>query len=72
MMFVFLTRLDDENLAAAALDLGPVAFVLKRSGGLELIKAINEILQGRWLSDPRLRAVDWSRQKPGRVSFQGN
>ena len=59
MMFVFLTRLDDENLAAAALDLGPVAFVLKRSGGLELIKAINEILQGRWLPDPRLRAVDW-------------
>ena len=34
--FVFLTMQDDPNLAAAALELGPVAFVLKHSAGAEL------------------------------------
>jgi len=57
--FVFLTMLDDANLAAAALELGSVAFVLKCSGGLELIKAINEILHGRSYLTPKLRAEDW-------------
>jgi len=59
MTFVFLTMLDDANLAAAALELGSVAFVLKCSGGLELIKAINEILHGRSYLTPKLRAEDW-------------
>ena len=45
--FVFLTMLDDANLAAAALELERVAFVLKRSGGQELLKAIEEVLHGR-------------------------
>ena len=45
--FVFLTMHDDANLAAAAVELGQVAFVLKNSGGLELLKAIGEILHGR-------------------------
>jgi DNA-binding NarL/FixJ family response regulator len=57
--FVFLTMLDDLNLAAAALELGPVAFVLKRSGGLELLKAIEQILHGRPYLTPKLKVGDW-------------
>lgn len=57
--FVFLTMHDDPNLAAAALELGRVAFVLKRSGGLELLKAIDQLLQGRSYLTPELRATDW-------------
>jgi DNA-binding NarL/FixJ family response regulator len=57
--FVFLTMLDDPNLAAAALELGPVAFVLKRSGGLDLLKGIEQILQGRPYLTPTLRVGDW-------------
>ena len=37
--FVFLTMLDDANLAAAALELGRVAFILKCFGGQELLKS---------------------------------
>jgi DNA-binding NarL/FixJ family response regulator len=51
--------LDDPNLAAAALELGRVAFVLKCSGGQELLKAIEDILHGRSYVSPRLRAEDW-------------
>jgi DNA-binding NarL/FixJ family response regulator len=57
--FVFLTMLDDANLAAAVLELGSVAFLLKSSGGLELLKAIEEILHGRSYLTPKLRAEDW-------------
>ena len=57
--FVFLTMLDDLNLAAAVLELGPVAFVLKRSGGLELLKAIEQILHGRSYLTPNLKVGDW-------------
>jgi DNA-binding NarL/FixJ family response regulator len=57
--FVFLTMLDDANLAAAALELGRVAFLLKCSGGLELLKAIEEVLHGRSYLSPKLRAEDW-------------
>jgi DNA-binding NarL/FixJ family response regulator len=57
--FVFLTMHDDANLAAAALELERVAFVLKRSGGRELLKAIEEILHGRSYVTPNLRAEDW-------------
>jgi DNA-binding NarL/FixJ family response regulator len=57
--FVFLTMHDDANLGAAVLELGRVAFVLKRSGGLELLKAIEEILGGRSYLTPKLRAEDW-------------
>ena len=51
--------LDDLNLAAAALELGKVAFVLKCSGGLELLTAIEEILHGRSYVTPKLRPNDW-------------
>jgi DNA-binding NarL/FixJ family response regulator len=57
--FVFLTMHDDANLAAATLELGRVGFVLKQSGGLELLKAIEEILHGRSYLTPKLRAEDW-------------
>src|SRR5277367_703900 len=57
--FVFLTMLDDANLAAAALELGRVAFVLKCSGGQELFKAIEEVLHGNSYVSPRIRAEDW-------------
>jgi DNA-binding NarL/FixJ family response regulator len=57
--FVFLTMLDDVNLAAAALELGRVAFVLKSSGASELIKAVEEILHGRSYVTPKLRSEDW-------------
>jgi DNA-binding NarL/FixJ family response regulator len=57
--FVFLTMLDDLNLAAAALELGSVGFVLKRSGGLELVKAIEQILRGRSYLSPALKLGDW-------------
>lgn len=57
--FVFLTMLEDANLAAAALARGRVAYVLKCSGGRELLKAIDEILHGRSYMTPRLRADDW-------------
>jgi DNA-binding NarL/FixJ family response regulator len=57
--FVFLTMLDDLNLAAAALELGSVAFVLKRSGGLELLRAIERILHGRSYLTPSLKVGDW-------------
>lgn len=57
--FVFLTMQDDPNLAAAAMELGPVAFVLKHSGGPELMKAIEHVLHGRPYLTPKLRAEDW-------------
>src|SRR5260370_32245671 len=42
--FVFLTMQDDPNLAAARLELGPVAFVLKHSAGPELPEAVTEVM----------------------------
>jgi DNA-binding NarL/FixJ family response regulator len=59
MTFVFLTMLDDANLAAAALELGRVAFVLKCCGGSEVFTAVEEALHGRSYVTRRLRAEDW-------------
>jgi DNA-binding NarL/FixJ family response regulator len=61
--FIFLTMRDDPNLAAAALELGSVAFVLKHSGGPELLKAIEQVLHGRPYVTPKLRAEDWAATK---------
>jgi DNA-binding NarL/FixJ family response regulator len=61
--FIFLTMRDDPNLAAAALELGPVAFVLKHSAGPELLEAINEVMRGRSYLTPKLRATDWVEAK---------
>jgi len=57
--FVFLTMRDDPNLAAAALELGAVGFVLKHSAGVELLTAINHTLRGKPYLTPKLRAEDW-------------
>jgi len=56
---VFLTMQDNPNLAAAALEIGPVGFVLKHSAGSELLKAIGEVLRGKSYVTPKLRSDDW-------------
>src|ERR1700745_2131064 len=60
--FVFLTMRDDPNLAAA-LELGPVGFVLKNSAGQELLKAIDHVLHGKPYLTAKLRAEDWVETK---------
>ena len=61
--FVFLTIRDDPNLAAAALELGPIGFVLKHSPVQELLKAIDHVLRGKSYLTPKLRAGDWVETK---------
>jgi DNA-binding NarL/FixJ family response regulator len=61
--FVFLTMRDDPNLAAAALELGPIGFVLKHSPGQELLKAIDHVLHGKPYLTPKLRTGDWVETK---------
>jgi len=61
--FVFLTMQDNPNLAAAALQLGPVAFVLKHSGVSEVLEAIDHVLRGRSYVTPKLRSEDWVEAK---------
>ncbi len=61
--FVFLTMRDDPNLAAAALELGAIGFVLKHSAGPELLKAVNHVLHGKPYLTPKLRAEDWVETK---------
>jgi DNA-binding NarL/FixJ family response regulator len=58
--FVFLTMMDDPNLAAAALNLGTVGYVLKGSVVSELLKAVSEVLHGKSYVTPRLRAENWA------------
>jgi len=57
--FIFLTMKVDPNLAAAALELGPIAFVLKSSTGTELLRAIDLVLHGKSYLSPQLKADDW-------------
>ena len=54
--FVFLTMRDDPNLAAAALELGPIGFVLKHSPGQELLKAVDHVLRGKPYLTPKLES----------------
>jgi DNA-binding NarL/FixJ family response regulator len=61
--FVFLTMHDHANLAAVALELGPIGFVLKHSTGQELQKAIDHVLRGKPYLTPKLRAADWVQNK---------
>jgi DNA-binding NarL/FixJ family response regulator len=56
---VFLTMLDDPNLAAAALELGKVGFVLKHSAMRELLTAIEHVMRNESYLTPGLRAEDW-------------
>jgi DNA-binding NarL/FixJ family response regulator len=60
---IFLTMRDDPNLAAAALELGPIAFVLKHAAGSELLQAIDQVLRGQSYITPKLRADDWVEAK---------
>jgi DNA-binding NarL/FixJ family response regulator len=61
--FIFLTMHDDPNLAASALGLGPIGFVLKHSAGQELLTAIDQVLHGRPYLTPKLKAEDWVETK---------
>jgi DNA-binding NarL/FixJ family response regulator len=61
--FIFLTMQDDPNLAAAALELGPVAFIIKHSAGTELQLAIEHVLHGRPYITPKMRSQDWVEAK---------
>jgi DNA-binding NarL/FixJ family response regulator len=63
MKFIFLTMHDDPNLAAAALELGPIGFVLKHSAGPELLEAIEHVLRGESYLARKLRAEDWTTTK---------
>jgi DNA-binding NarL/FixJ family response regulator len=67
--FVFLTMQNDPNLAAATLELGPIAFVLKNTGGQELLKAINCVLHGKPYVTPKMRAQDWVATKERAKQF---
>lgn len=58
--FVFLTMNDDPNLAAAALNLGAVGYVLKHSAVSELLDAVSEVLQSRPYVTPQLRSANWA------------
>jgi DNA-binding NarL/FixJ family response regulator len=57
---VFLTMKDDANLAAAALNLGTVGYVLKSAAASELLAAVSEVLQGRSYVTPKLRPENWA------------
>ena len=61
--FVFLTMIDDFSLAAAALNLGAIGYVLKHSAISELMKAISEVLNGRPYITPKLRLQNWAVEK---------
>jgi DNA-binding NarL/FixJ family response regulator len=61
--FVFLTMHGDPILAAAALEIGPVAFVLKLEGGRALVRAIEQVMLGRSYMTPNLRTTDWVEAK---------
>ena len=68
--FVILTMQDDPNLAAAALEeLGPIGFVLKHSGGAEVLKAIDSVLRGNVYLTSKLRSEDWVETNPGVRQF---
>jgi len=68
--FIFLTMRDDPNLAAAALELGPVAFILKCASGSELLKAIDQVMNGKPYVTPKLRAEDWVEAKNRAQQFR--
>jgi len=52
---VFLTMQENAHLAAAALDLGHAAFVLKHAAASELVTAIEEVWNGESYVSPKLR-----------------
>lgn len=70
---VFLTMQEDANLAAAALQLGPIAFVLKHSAASELLQAIEHVLRGASYVTSKLRSDAWViKERARRFSNQLN
>ena len=69
---VFLTMQDDPNLAAAAMELGNVGFVLKHSAAKELLKAIELVCHGKSFTSPKLRSEDWVERRSRVVQFSKN
>jgi DNA-binding NarL/FixJ family response regulator len=69
--FIFLTMRDDPNLAAAALELGPIGFVVKLSTGQELLEAFDQVLHGNAYITPKLRAEDRAATKARARQFSG-
>jgi DNA-binding NarL/FixJ family response regulator len=61
--FIFLAMRGDPNLAAAALELGAVGYVLKLSTGQELLRAIDHVLHDKPYLTPKLRADNWAAMK---------
>jgi DNA-binding NarL/FixJ family response regulator len=61
--FVFLTMQDDANLAAAALKLGTIGFVLKHAAASELRVAVSQVLGGKAYVTPKLRTVSWAERE---------
>ncbi len=66
---VFLTMQDDPNMAAAAMELGKVGFVLKHSAAKELLTAIEQVWCGKSFTSPKLRSEDWVEQRSRVVQF---
>ena len=60
---VFLTMQEDPSLAAVAMELGRVGFVLKHSAATELLTAIDQVWQGKSYVSPKLRPEDWVEQQ---------
>src|SRR5271168_747835 len=61
--FVFLTMMDEPNLASAVLRLSPVGYVLKHSVVSELLTAIDEVLKGKSFLTRRVKPENWTVQK---------
>ncbi len=66
---VFLTMQTDPALAAAALQLGPIGFVLKHSAASELLTAIADVLRGKAYVTARLKPADWQVQQSRAKQF---
>jgi DNA-binding NarL/FixJ family response regulator len=69
---VFLTMKNDPNLAAAAMTLGPVGYVLKHSAASELLTAMAEVLRGRSYITPSLKPENWAVREARAQQFSKN
>ena len=70
LKLVFVTMHEDPNLAAAAMELGSIGFVLKHSAGSELLRAIERVLQGFSYVTPRLKADHWLNKQRAQQFFR--
>jgi DNA-binding NarL/FixJ family response regulator len=70
--FVFLTMKDDPNLAAAAIKLGAVGYVLKNDASSELLKAVSAVLLGKPFVTRKVRAENWAESEARARQFTKN